>query len=99
MRPTEITCLVSRPRGAWKWQDRYAIARCALHRTRDGRLVWRTVGYLAADIPSVGRRRRAPEVEVDFRRSRHHTLVTPEDVALLWARAIQYRARRGGTWA
>lgn len=40
MRGATTRRICARPRGAWKWQDAYAITTYAIRRTRDLRYVW-----------------------------------------------------------
>ena len=41
-----VTALVTRPRGCWKWQKAYGIAKCRATRARSGKLIWKTIGYV-----------------------------------------------------
>jgi hypothetical protein len=37
----EKLAIVTYPRGSWKWQDAYRVVAYRLHKTRDGRWIWK----------------------------------------------------------
>ena len=39
-----ITCLVTRPKGSWKWQDAYAISTWRVEMGSRGRAIWAFCG-------------------------------------------------------
>jgi hypothetical protein len=74
-----ITCtsLVTRPRGSWRWQNRYGINTYVAMRSATSSTGWRwALAHRGPDIASVGRSRRKPDVATDYAGKVHGTEVT-----------------------
>jgi hypothetical protein len=42
--------IIQVPRGSWRWQNAYAVARYRPQQTKDGRWIWKSVGRLTGKL-------------------------------------------------
>src|SRR5438105_4550104 len=75
--------VVSCPRGSWKWQNAYRVVSYRMHRTRDGRMVWKSYARLTGKLsePQI-RRNGYGNLPVG---SLHHKPVSDADLAIIAA--------------